>query len=126
MVATAQDVRNIDLTDSFRLLSDAQIDCVIADEVPCYINAAQFGDCASQAEALVAAHLMTMGMAGPTSPSGAVTAESGGGLSRTYASTPTTGSASFWASTSFGNRYWAMASTRLTSPMVLHVEGVVA
>lgn len=124
MAATAQDVRNLDLTNAFGLISDPQIDCILADEVPCYVNEAQFGDCAKQAQALVAAHLLTLGLAGSTSPTGAVTSESAGGLSRSYASAPTTAGAGFWASTSFGQRYWAIASTRITSPMVLHVAGV--
>ena len=124
MAATAQDVRNLDLTDAFGLISDPQIDCLIAGEVSCYVNEAQFGDCATQAQALVAAHLLTMGLAGGESPSGAVTAESAGGLSRSYASAPTTAAGGFWASTSFGQRYWAIASTRITTPIVLHVDGV--
>jgi hypothetical protein len=124
MAATAQDVRNIDLTDAFGLISDDQIDCIIRNEVPCYVNEAQFGDCATQAQALVAAHLLTLGLGGSTSPTGAVTSESAGGLSRSYASAPTTAAGGFWASTSFGQRYWAIASTRITTPMVLHVAGV--
>ena len=125
MAATAQDVRNLDLTNAFGLISDAQIDCILADEVPCYVNAAQFGDCATKAQALVAAHLLTLGLAGSTSPSGAVTSESAGGVSRSYASAPTTGAGGFWQSTSYGQRYWAIASTRITAPMVLHVAGVI-
>ncbi len=124
MAATAQDVRNLDLTNAFGLISDPQIDCMLADEVPCHVNAAQFGDCADKAEALVAAHLLTLGLAGSTSPSGAVTSESAGGVSRSYASAPTTAVDGFWMSTSFGMRYKAIASTRITTPLVLHVAGV--
>lgn len=124
MAATAQDVRNIDLTNAFGLVSDDQITCLLADEVPCHVNAAQFGTCADKAEALVAAHLLTLGLAGTESPSGAVTSESAGGVSRSYASATTTGTDGFWSSTSFGMRYLAIASTRITAPMVLHVAGV--
>ncbi len=124
MAATAQDVRNLDLTNAFGLISDDQITCLLAGEVSCYVNEAQFGDCATQAQALVAAHLLTMSLAGSTSPSGAVTSESAGGVSRSYASAPTTAAGGFWASTSFGQRYWAIASTRITTPLVLHVAGV--
>lgn len=125
MAATAQDVRNLDLTDAFRLISDDQIDCLIAGEVSCHVNEAQFGDCATRAQALVAAHLLTLGLGGSSSPTGAVTSESAGGLSRSYASAPTTAAGGFWASTSFGQRYWTIASTRITAPMVLHVAGVI-
>ncbi len=124
MAATAQDVRNLDLTDAFGLISDDQINCLIADEVSCHVNAAQFGSCADKAEALVAAHLLTLALAGSTSPSGAVTAESAGGVSRSYASAPTTGADGFWQSTSFGQRFQAIAKNRITAPMVLHVAGV--
>ncbi len=124
MAATAQDVRNLDLTNAFGLISDDQIDCLIAGEVSCYVNEAQFEGCATYAQALVAAHLLTMGLAGGQSPSGSVTAESAGGLSRSYASAPTTSGGGFWASTSYGQRYWAIASTRITTPIVLHVDGV--
>jgi hypothetical protein len=125
MAATAQDVRNLDWTDVFGLISDDQITCLLAGEVSCYVNEAQFGSCATQAQALVAAHLLTLGLAGSTSPSGAVTSESAGGLSRSYASAPTSAAGGFWQSTSFGQRYWAIASTRITAPMVLHVAGVI-
>ncbi len=105
-------------------MSDDQITCILADEVPCHVNEAQFGDCATKAEALVAAHLLTLGLAGSTSPTGAVTSESAGGVSRSYASAPTTAAGGFWSSTSFGLRYLAIASTRITTPLVLHVAGV--
>lgn len=124
MAATAQDVRNLDLTNAFGLVSDDKITCLLADEVPCHVNEAQFGSCATKAQALVAAHLLTLGLAGSTSPTGGVTSESAGGVSRSYASAPTTAAGGFWASTSFGQRYWAIASTRITAPMVLHVAGV--
>ena len=125
MAATAQDVRNLDLTNAFGLISDDQITCLLADEVPCYVNEAQFGSCATKAQALVAAHLLTLGLAGSTSPSGAVTSESAGGVSRSYASAPTSAADGFWMSTSFGMRYQAIAKTRITAPMVLHVAGVI-
>ena len=124
MAATAQDVRNVDWTNSLALVSDDRITCVLADEVSCYVNAAHFGDCADLACALVAAHIITLGLRGATSAAGAVTGESAGGLSRSYASAPTTGASGFWQTTTFGQRYQALASTRCTSPMVLHVEGV--
>jgi hypothetical protein len=124
MAATAQDVRNVDWTNSLALVSDDEITCVLADEVACHVNAAQFGDCADRACALVAAHIITLGLRGATSPTGPVTAESAGGLSRSYGSAPGSEASGFWQSTTFGQRYWAIASTRCTSPMVLHVAGV--
>ena len=123
-MATAQDVHNVDWTNSFALISDDKINCVLADEAACYVNEAQFGDCADLALALVAAHIITLGLRGGTSPSGSVTSESAGGLSRSYASTTSSESAGFWQTTTFGQRYWALASTRITTPMVLHVAGV--
>lgn len=124
MAATAQDVHNVDYTNALALISDDKINCVLQDEVPCYVNEAQFGTCATLAQALVAAHIITLGMRGGTSPSGSVTSESAGGLSRSYASTSSSEASGFFQTTTFGQRYWAIASTRITSPMVLHVAGV--
>ena len=124
MAATFQDVRNCDYTGELDMVSDDRITCVLEHEVPCYMNACQFGDCADKAEALVAAHLITMGLRGSTSPQGPVTAESAGGLSRSYGTVGTmSGAAGFWQSTTFGQRYWAIASTRVTTPIVLYSEG---
>lgn len=124
MTATAQDVRKLDWTNMFGLLDDAQINCVIADDVPCFVNEAQWGTCATQAQALVAAHLIAVGLKGGTAPSGSVTAESAGGISRSYASSPTSEAGGFWQSTTFGQRFAALSAVRITSPMVLHVTGV--
>lgn len=125
MTATAQDVRNVDWTNSFELISDGQIDCVIADEVPCYLNEIQWGTCATKGQALVAAHIITLGLRGGTSAAGPVTAESAGGVSRSYASATISGTDAFWQSTTFGQRYLAMAKMRLSSPMVLVADGVI-
>lgn len=124
MAATAQDVRRLDWTNMFGLLDDAQITCVLSEDVPCFVNESQWGSCATQAQALVAAHLIAMGLKGGSSPSGSVTAESAGGISRSYASSSMSGTGGFWQSTTFGMRYWALLSTRAFSPMVLHTTGV--
>jgi hypothetical protein len=113
MVATVNDVRNCDFTGELDCVDDDRIACILAHEVPCYINAEQFCDCAAKAEALVAAHIIP------------VTAESAGGLSRSYGTVGSaSGSAGFWQSTTFGQRYWAIASSRITSPIVLCADGV--
>ncbi len=124
MAATAQDVHNVDLTNSLALVSDDRITCILADEVPCYVNAAAWGDCADLACALVAAHIITLGLRGATSAAGPVTAESAGGLSRSYGSTSSSETGGFWQSTTFGQRYWALAMTRCTTPLVIHTAGV--
>lgn len=125
MAATVNDVRNCDYTGELDCVSDDQIACVLAHEVPCYVNRDQFCDCADKAEALVAAHIIALGLRGSSSPQGPVTSESAGGLSRSYGTVGTaSGSAGFWQSTTFGQRYWAIASSRITSPIVLCAEGV--
>lgn len=125
MTATAQDVRNVDLADTLNLISDDRINCVIADEVSCYVNEAQWGDCADLAQALVAAHILTIALMGSTAPGGAVTSESAGGLSRSYATaTPSSDQSAFWQSTNFGRRFWQLHSTRMTTPIVLVAAGV--
>lgn len=118
MSATVQDVRNVDFANELCAVSDAKIECVLKDEVPCYVNPSQFCNCADLAEALVAAHIITIGLRGTTSPMGPVTAESAGGLSRSYGSAAVSGSAGFWQSTNFGQRFWAIAQTRITTPVV--------
>ena len=125
MTATAQTVRNVDLADTLSNVSNDRIECVIADEVPCYVNEAQWGDCADLAQALVAAHIITIALMGSTAPGGAVTSESAGGLSRSYAtSSPSSDQSAFWQSTSFGRRFWQLHETRLASPTVLVASGV--
>lgn len=123
MAATAQDVRNVDLANTLGNVDDERIECVIADQVPCYVNAGQLGDCAAYGEALVAAHLITLALRGGTSASGPVTSESAGGLSRSYASVATTASDGFWMSTTFGQRYREFILTRLTTPVVAYAVG---
>lgn len=125
MTATAQDVRNVDFTDTLSLISDDRINCVIADEVSCYVNEPQWGTCANLAQALVAAHILTIGSMGSTAPGGAVTSESAGGLSRSYATaSPSSDESAFFQSTSFGRRYWQLRGTRMTTPLVLVAAGV--
>ena len=122
MVATVQDVHNVDMTNSIADagVDDGRISCILADEVPCYVNTAEWGACAKLAESLVAAHLITVALKGGTGASGPVVSESAGGLSRSYAApSATTGSAGFWQSTSFGQRYLQLKITRITTPMAL-------
>ena len=123
MTATVQDVRNVDLGNALLSVDDARIQCVINDEVPCYFNEAQLGECADLAGALVAAHLITLAHRGTSGPAGPVTSEKAGGLSRSYASTSSTSEgASFWMSTSFGQRYWQIARTRMTTFVTVCTE----
>ena len=120
MAATVQDVRNVDLAESLRNVDDARITCVLNEQVPCYINESAWGSCAGLAQSLVAAHLITIALRGSTSAAGPVVSESAGGLSRSYAApASTTGSGGFWASTTFGQRYQQLASTRMTTPIAL-------
>lgn len=125
MTATAQTVRNVDLADTLSGVSNDRIDCIIADEVPCYVNEAQWAECADLAQALVAAHIITIALMGSTAPGGAVTSEAAGGLSRSYAtSSPSSDQSAFWQSTSFGSRFWQLHQTRCTTPLVLVASGV--
>ncbi len=123
MAATVQDVRNVDLGDLLKAVDDSRIQCVLTDEVPCYINESQFGTCADLAEALIAAHIITLALRGGTGPAGPVVSESGGGLSRSYASPAVASGSSFWASSVFGQRYLEIARTRLTTPIALCIDG---
>ena len=118
MTATAQDVRKLDWTNIFGLIDDARINCVIADDVPCFVNEAQWGTCATQAQALVAAHLIAVGLKGGTAPSGSVTAESAGGISRSYASSTTSEAGGFWQSTTFGQRFAVVGPVALDCPFL--------
>lgn len=123
MAATAQTVRNVDLAELLGGVDDERIECILSDEVSCYMSRSQFGDCADLAEALIAAHLITIALRGGSGPAGPVTAESAGGLSRSYASATITSQSEFWASTSFGQRYLQIARTRLTTPIAMHIDG---
>ena len=119
MAATFSDVRNIDLSNSLIGVTDAQITCILQDTVPCYVNRAAHGTCADASEALVAAHLLSIRLRGATGAAGPVTAESAGGLSRSYAAPSVSGTAGFWSSTTFGQQYQQLASTRMTTPITL-------
>lgn len=119
MAGTVQGVRNVDMTDEFRNIDDARIQCVLDDQVSCYVNATQWGTCADLACELVAAHLLAMALGGTTGPTGPVTSESAGGLSVSYGSAPMASGDGFWSSTSFGQRYLQLASTRPTTPLTL-------
>lgn len=123
--ATVQDVRNVDMSNSLKGVDDALIQCVLTDEVPCYVNEAQWGTCAILAQSLVAAHFITVAFQGSTRAAGPVTSESAGGVSRSFASPTVSAGSSFWMSTGFGQRYQQLKSTRITSPIVLCPREVV-
>lgn len=126
MPATAQDVRNVDMTNVFGTIDDAQISCVLADQVPCYVNEAAWGSCATLAQALVAAHLMVVALQGESGSAGPVVSESAGGVSRSYAAPSITSGSSFWSTSSFGLRYLQLLSTRMTTPITLTADIAVA
>lgn len=119
VMATVQDVRNVDMSNSLLNVVDSQVQCVLDDQVPCYVNEAQWGTCAKLAQSLVAAHLITVAHQGSTRPMGAVTGESAGGVSRSFASPSVSAGSSFWMSTGFGQRYLQLKMSRITSPLVL-------
>lgn len=123
--ATVQDVRNVDMSNSLKGVDDTRIQCVLTDEVPCYVNEVQWGTCAILAQSLVAAHLITVAFQGSTRAAGPVTSESAGGVSRSFASPTVSAGSSFWMSTAFGQRYQQLKSTRITSPIVLCPREVV-
>lgn len=119
VMATVQDVRNVDMSNSLLNVTDPQVQCVLDDQVPCYVNEAQWGTCAKLAQALVAAHIITVAHQGSTRPAGPVTSESAGGVSRSFASSTVSAGSSFWISTGFGQRFQQLKMSRMTSPIVL-------
>lgn len=120
MASTVQGVRNLDLTNRFANVSDARIQCIIDDVVPCYVNAAAWGTCADLAGELVACHELEIGFRGGSSPAGPVSSESAGGVSVSYASPSVTGSDGYWTSSTFGQKFLALKKTRLTTPIVAY------
>lgn len=120
--ATVDDVRNVDLTNALRGVSDGAIQCILDGEAACLIGG-PWDDAGMRVkgESLVAAHIAASAIKGPDGPAGAVTAEAAGGLSRSYASPggQMSQSDSYWNSTSFGRRYLALRAVLPTSPMAL-------
>jgi len=125
VMATVQDVRNVDMANSLINVIASSIQCVLDDQVPCYVDEGQWGTCAILAESLVAAHLVTVAFQGSTRAAGPVTSESAGGVSRSFASPTVSSGSSFWVSTGFGQRYEQLKRTRITSPIVLCPREVV-
>ncbi len=120
-LATVEDVRNVDLTNSLRNVSDGNIQCILDGEAACMIGE-PWGAAGLRVigESLVAAHITAQAIKGPDGPAGAVTSEAAGGLSRSYASPGgQSGTDDYWSSTSFGRRYLALRRTLPTSPTVL-------
>ena len=126
MPAIAQDVRNADMAGILNCVSDEQVEYILDVEVPCYVNEAAWGSCATLAQALVAAHLMAVGMSGDAGTAGPVVSESAGGVSRSYAAPSITSGNSFWSTSSFGLRYLQLLSTRMTTPITLTADIAVA
>ncbi len=118
MAATVQDVRDQDLLDGFSSLSDAQIqdalDCALL-----FINLDAFGDKGDKAHALLAAHFAAEGLAGNFAPSGPVTAEAAGGLSRSYGTGSGTLDNSRFGATIYGRRFEALQARCPFTPLVL-------
>ena len=125
VMATVQDVRNVDMSNSLKNVDDPRIQCVLDDQVPCYVDEVQWGTCAILAQSLVAAHLVTVAFQGSTRALGPMTSESAGGVTRSFASPTVSSGSSFWVSTGFGQRYEQLKRTRITSPLVLCPREVV-
>ena len=62
MAGTVQGVRNVDMMETLRNVDNSVIQCVLDDQVSCYVNDSAWGSCAALASELVAAHLMTIAM----------------------------------------------------------------
>ena len=118
MAATVQDVRDLDLLNGFSTLSDAQVQSVL-DCALLYINLDAFAGKGDKAQALLAAHFAAEGLAGDFAPSGPVTGEAAGGLSRSYGSSAGQTSMSSFASTIYGRRFLELLARCPFTPMVL-------
>ncbi len=120
-VATVEDVRSVDLTNSLRSVQDGDLQCILDSEAACIIGPVwDEAGMRVQGESLVSAHIASQAMMGPKGPAGAVTASSAGGLSRSFASPGgQSGSDTDWSSSSFGRRYLRLRRTLPTSPIAL-------
>jgi hypothetical protein len=123
MAATADDVRCLDFTNTFKRLTDAQLQCIIDTEASLLVSESAWGDKATQACALIAAHIATISIKGVRGPAGPVLSESAGGLSRTYGSgggpSSSTSSSEYWKSTTFGQRYLRLRACLPLTPLTL-------
>ena len=120
-IATPEDVKNLDIRNELASVSDGYLQCVLDNEAACLIGD-MWGDLRKVGEALVAAHIAAKELQGSNGPAGPVVSESAGGLSRSYASPGgQSRSDSYWATTSFGQRYLNLRATLPTSPIVLGV-----
>lgn len=120
-LATVENVHELDLHNEFVDIADGYIQCLLDRQVVAIIGPV-WAECDLQVigESLVAAHMLTMALNGSDGPAGAVTAESAGGLSRSYAQpggmNDTVGD---WNATTYGRQYLTLRATLPTSPAVL-------
>lgn len=123
--ATADDVRCVDVANQLKGYTDLQLQCIIDNETLCYFNntAVWSGQCRITGMALATAHIAFRAKMGAGAASGQVTAQAGGGLSRSYGTTSSSTSATedYWKSTEFGRRYLTLLRSRITTPIVLGV-----
>jgi hypothetical protein len=119
-MATVQDVRNVDMSDSLSCVTGDRIAYVLATEVPCYVYADAWGTCATLAQSLAAAHIITIALQGDAGTAGPVVSESAGGVSRSYAAPAVTSGTAFWSTSSFGLRFLQLQSTRIASPITVY------
>jgi hypothetical protein len=126
MPATVQDVRDLDLVSGFECFTKGTIEKVII-KAELFICEAAWDRGADQpgrgacAIALLAAHFLASAPKGRNSggavPSGPVTAQSAGGISRSYGTAGGVSSESAFGSTSYGQQYLELRSVIVTTPL---------
>lgn len=107
VLATVEDVRNVDVGNALVSVSDGAIQCILDDEVDCIIGTLWGnGTRRRRAEALLAAHIAyrSMSVEGPAGP---VTSSGAGGLTRSFAWVGGHEDSEY-STTSFGRRYLAL------------------
>ncbi len=126
MPATVQDVRNLDLASQFECFTEGQIESALT-KTRFFVNEAAWdvgcpgrGACG---EALLAAHMLASAPKAKNSsgsvPSGPVTAQAAGGLSRSYGSVAGKMSESSFSSTIYGQQYLELRAVLITTPITL-------
>lgn len=126
MPPTIHEVRHLDLAGDFTRFTDGQIQAAI-DKAGFWVNETVWdvgspgrGSCAI---ALLAAHFIGSAprVANSTGagPSGPVTAQAGGGISRSYGSASGSISESSFASSHWGLQFLELKRTIVTTPLIL-------
>lgn len=126
MPATVQDVRDLDLVSGFECFTKGTIEKVLIKagffvcEAVWDVGAAAPGRGAC-AIALLAAHMLASAPKGRNSggavPSGPVTAQAAGGISRSYGTAGGVSSQSAFGSTTYGQQYLELRASIVTTPL---------